>query len=59
MRNPHPLNAVTYTAEKVARLKRAYVAARKAKQDSFTFEGHEYLTSYAHYLLEFLETKLS
>lgn len=40
------------------RLRQAYEAAKAAGTDVFTFEGNEYLVSYARYLLEYLDTRL-
>lgn len=37
-------------------LKKAYREAVNLKQDVFMFKGHEILTSYAKYLIEFLES---
>lgn len=48
---------VTFDEEKLRRLKKAYDEAVKNQKDSFFFDGQEYLTSYAKYLIEFLTTK--
>lgn len=40
------------------RLRKAYNKADKANQDSFVFEDNEYVTRFAKYLLEYLDTKL-
>jgi len=39
------------------RLRRRYERAVREQAESFTFEGHELLTSYAKYLLEYLATQ--
>ena len=40
------------------RFKKAVAEAKANKQSEFCFEGHEFVTRYAEYLIEFLETKL-
>jgi hypothetical protein len=45
---------VDFDLKKAERLKRAYEEAIEVKAESFIFEGDEYLTSYAKYLLEHL-----
>jgi hypothetical protein len=40
------------------RLRKAYAAAVEAKQEVFTFEGHEFVTWYAKYLLQYLDAVL-
>lgn len=40
------------------RLRKAYQAAVDAKQEVFTFEGHDLVTAYAKYLLEYLDDVL-
>lgn len=42
----------------LARLKLAHAKAVEAKEDSFDFEGHVFLTSYAGYLIEYLTGRL-
>lgn len=39
------------------RFKIAYGKAVEEKRESFFFDGNEYLTSYAKYLIEYLKTK--
>ena len=36
-------------------LKRAYNKAVKLNKETFTYNGYEYLTSYAKYVIQFLE----
>jgi hypothetical protein len=38
-----------------AKLKRLIKAVEAAEGDTFVFEGHEYLKSYAKYLIEYLQ----
>jgi hypothetical protein len=47
---------VTFTKAKVEQLRTAYKQAVAAQQEQFTFEGKEYLTRYAYYLLQYLDT---
>lgn len=49
---------IEFTIVKKLALRKAYNKAVEDKRDQFTFEGNEYLVSYAKYLLEFLDTKL-
>lgn len=37
------------------RLRKAYQQAKKENKETFTFEGHEFVTQYAYYLLEYLK----
>lgn len=43
--------------EKYEKLKKKYEESVEKNEDIFIFEGNEVLTSYAKYLLEFLESK--
>lgn len=38
--------------------KKMYESSKEKGNESFSFGGNEYLTSYAKYLIEYLETKL-
>ncbi|HEY6021358.1 MAG TPA: hypothetical protein VIY48_16075 [Candidatus Paceibacterota bacterium] len=49
---------VTFDKPKRERLRKAYRAAIRKKQDKFTFDGNEYLACYAKYLLEYLDMKI-
>jgi len=46
---------VSFTPEKRDSLRRAYNKAQKNEEESFTWDGNEYLVSYARYLLEYLD----
>lgn len=46
---------VVFPPEKIRRLKRAYTLALSLGLTQFTFDGVEYVTSYAKYLIEYLE----
>lgn len=47
---------IEYDRPKYLRLKRAYQLAVNSNQESFMFEGNEYVTNYAKYLIEYLES---
>ena len=47
-----------FTREKLVQLKEQYSEAVKKGDDEFTFDGEAVLTSYAKYLIEYLETQL-
>lgn len=49
---------MTFTIDTLKRLKIEYVAAKNKKQEIFVFDGHELLTDYAKYLIQYLETQL-
>lgn len=46
---------VTFTPEKLDLFKKAFVKAVGGEQDQFTFEGREYVTGYAKYVIEYLD----
>jgi len=48
---------ITWTPEKLQKLKVAYNEAEKGKKLSFTFAGAEFVTGYAKYLIEHLENE--
>ncbi len=48
-------NLVNYTPEMRDRLRKAYLKAEMEEKLSFTFDGKEYVTLYAKYLLEYLD----
>jgi hypothetical protein len=45
---------IEWTAEKLKAFGKAYQEASKAGADSFKFEGNDYATRYAKYLIEYL-----
>lgn len=45
------------TAEVYRRLQARYKQAVEANEETFVFDGYEFLTSYAKYLLEYLAPK--
>jgi hypothetical protein len=46
---------VTYTKESVERLREGYKEAVACGKNEFVFDGKEYVTDYAKYMLEYLE----
>ena len=52
------LPMVGWTHVKLARFRVAYEDAKAAGQTEFLFDGNEFLTKYAAYLIEYLETRL-
>lgn len=48
---------IDFDRAKTRRLRAAYNRAVEAGKEQFTFEGNELLTSYAKYLLEYLDLK--
>jgi len=46
---------VSFTPAKRDSLRKAYDKAQKDEAESFTWEGNEYLVTYARYLLEYLD----
>lgn len=46
---------ISFTPDKVLALRRAYTHAVETQQGQFTFEGDEFVTGYAKYLLEYLD----
>lgn len=49
-------NMINFDQAKVKRLKKRYDKAVLDKEESFIFEDNEYLTTYAKYMLEYLDT---
>lgn len=50
--------SVVFDILKRERLRKAYNDAVEKRLDQFTFEGQEYITGYAKYLLEYLDMEL-
>ena len=48
----------SFDSSKLRRFKVAYATAKKVNLDVFVFDCDEYVTSYAKYLIEYLEMKL-
>lgn len=51
------MKMINFDRNKLKDLKRHYNKAVKANKESFIFNGDEYLTSYAKYVIEYLESK--
>ena len=49
---------IIFTKPMLDRLKKLHAQAAKAGEESFMFDGHEFYTGYAGYLIQYLETKL-
>lgn len=58
MRRTPAVQFITWNRQKLHTLIAKYAWAMATKQDSFMFEGHEVLTGYAKYLIEYLEREL-
>jgi hypothetical protein len=52
------VRTIIFTKDKLSYLKRRYNKAVKDKEEVFIFEGKEILTSFAKYLIEYLELHL-
>ena len=46
---------VPFTRDSLRRLRKAHKQAKESKNTSFYFDGNEYLTAYAGYVIEYLE----
>ena len=53
------MREIEWHRAKLKRFKRSYQIALQKRHVKFTFEGTEFLTSYAHYLIKFLEQQLA
>ncbi len=51
-------NSITFDRQELINLKRSYTLAVEENKEQFTFKGNELLTSYAKYLIEYLESRL-
>jgi hypothetical protein len=52
------MKMINFDRQKLKELKNLYNKAVKDNKESFIYNGDEYLTSYAKYVIEYLETKL-
>ena len=50
-------DTINFTYDKYERFEKAYNKALEDNKTDFFFEGHQFLTSYAKYLLEYLNNK--
>jgi hypothetical protein len=53
------MKVLPYTREKLSALKTAYNEAKETSAPTFRHDRAEYLTKYTHYLIEYIETKLT
>ena len=53
-----PNITISFDREKAGRLKQSYNVAVRGGFDTFKFEGDEFVTNYAKYLLEYLNERL-
>lgn len=51
------MKMINFDRNKLKDLKRHYKKALEAKKETFIFNGDEYLTSYAKYVIEYLESQ--
>jgi hypothetical protein len=50
-------NTVSFTPESFKKFKLKYKSAVENNQEMFVFEGNDFLTSYAKYVIEYIKTK--
>ena len=50
-----PTETLTFTKDRLARLKNQYAKAKEASLDEFSFDGYDLLIGYAYYLIEHLD----
>lgn len=50
---------MTFNSFTLKHFKNAYDRARREGHEEFSFDGQQYLVSYAKYLIEYLESRLS
>lgn len=50
-------NTISFNQKSFKNFKSEYNSAVKNGVEIFTFEGHEFLTSYAKYMIEYLKSK--
>jgi basic membrane lipoprotein Med (substrate-binding protein (PBP1-ABC) superfamily) len=48
---------VSFTPEKLKKFRTAYKNAVDSKKDVFVFEGNGFVTEYAKYMIQYLDTK--
>ena len=53
------MTTITFDYETFKNFKKEYTQAVKNNQEIFIFQGHELLTSYAKYIIEYLNFKLN
>ena len=50
-----PTETLTFTKDRLARLKDEYAKAKEAGLEEFNFDGYGFLIGYAYYLIEHLD----
>ena len=50
-------NTISFTPESFKNFKSDYNSAVENNQEMFVFDGNDFLTSYAKYVIEYLKTK--
>lgn len=58
LREPETKKEVTFDRKMYKRLKKRHTAAVENGEESFVFEGFEFLRDYVKYMLEFLDERL-
>jgi len=53
------MNTITFDQETFKNLKQEYRKAVQDKKEIFVFQGHELLTEYAKYIIEYLNSKMN
>jgi hypothetical protein len=52
------METITFDRRKVEQFRKAYNRARTAGETQFVFDGHDFLVSYARYMLEYLTLQM-
>lgn len=55
MKQPNRETSINWTPDMLSRFKRAYGMAVRTNQTEFEFDGNQFVSSYAKYLIEYLE----
>ncbi len=58
MSNEADPTIITWTKPMLARFRRRYAEAAAKQEDTFVFEGNQFVTNYAKYLIEYLGSQL-
>jgi hypothetical protein len=53
--NSHDRPTITWNIVKVMKFDKRYMTAKQEGAETFEFDGHEFVTNYAKYLLEYLK----
>jgi hypothetical protein len=52
------MTSINWTRPMLERFKKAYEKARSAEQDTFEFDGNQFVVNYAKYLIQHLDSQL-